>query len=149
MAGSTPEHGALAVRTGAALLAQLRGKRCAVYNSDVRIRVTSTGLDTYPDGSVVCGTVDRDVQDHNALTNPVVLIEVTSDRGEKLDGYKSIASVREVVFVSHREVLVEVVERCETGEWVTRSARRGETIELRSIVCTLDVNELYRDPFAE
>jgi hypothetical protein len=31
--------------------------------TDVRIRVPATGLDTYPDASVVCGSVERDPQD--------------------------------------------------------------------------------------
>lgn len=153
MTGGTPEHGALAVRTTAALLSQLRGRRCTVFNSDVRVR-TTTGLDTYPDGSVVCGTVERDTGDSNAVTNPVVLVEVTSkstedyDRGEKLEHYKSIPSVREVVFVSHRDAVIEIVERNESGSCVTRAARRGERIELRSIGCTLEVDEVYLDPLA-
>lgn len=69
MAGGTPEHGAIAMRIAASLGAQLRGKPCNVYSSDVRVRVAATGLDTYPDLSVVCGRAERDREDPNALTN--------------------------------------------------------------------------------
>src|SRR5262245_37551776 len=67
MAGGTIEHGAMAMRLGASLMAQLGGRRCAVFNSDVRVRVAASGLDTYPDLSVVCGQVERDPEDQNAL----------------------------------------------------------------------------------
>jgi Uma2 family endonuclease len=47
--------------------------------------------------------------DPNAVTNPVLIVEVTSDsteaydRTEKLAYYRSLESVREVLIVSHRE----------------------------------------------
>jgi Uma2 family endonuclease len=154
MAGGTPEHGAMAMRVGAALVGQLRGQRCSVYSSDVRVRVVSTGLDTYPDLSVVCGEEQRDTEDRNAIINPIVLVEVLSpsteeyDRGEKLEHYHKIASLQEVVLVSHRETRVDVWRREESGAWRARSFGAGETAHLSSIECTLDIDELYRDPLA-
>lgn len=153
LAGGTPEHGAMAARITVSLGAQLRGRRCSVYNSDVRVRVVPTGLITYPDLSVVCGSEQRDSADPLALINPVVLVEVSSprtetyDRGEKLAHYQQVPSLREVVFVSHREPLIEVWHRDGEG-WQKTSARRGEVALLESIDCRLDVDELYRDPFA-
>lgn len=44
MAGGSPEHGAITMRIGAALVSQLRGRGCTVYSSDVRVRVRATGL---------------------------------------------------------------------------------------------------------
>ena len=78
MAGGTPEHARIGAAVAAALVAQLRDQRCAVYSSDARVRVTATGLDTYPDVTMVCGGERRDADDALALTNPVVLVEVTS-----------------------------------------------------------------------
>jgi Uma2 family endonuclease len=153
IAGGTPAHGAMAVRVSASLLAQLQGRPCNVYSSDVRIRVTATGLDTYPDVSVVCGGEERDAADKNALINPVVIVEVLSpnteeyDRGEKLTHYKTIPSLREVVFVSHGERRIEIWRRGHGHEWRVDAARRGETGRLESIDCLLAVDELYRDPF--
>lgn len=153
MAGGTPEHGAMAVRVGAALLAQLRGRRCNVYNSDVRVRVAATGLDTYPDLSVVCGEVARDAEDRNALVNPIVLVEILSpgteeyDRGEKLQHYQQIPSLTEVVLVSHDRPLVEVWRR-EGDSWTRHAVESGQTVRLTSIDCALEVDELFRDPLA-
>ena len=51
----TPEHAAArSVAVSSALLAQLRGGPCRVYSSDLRVRVLTTGLATYPDVTVVC-----------------------------------------------------------------------------------------------
>ncbi|HMJ16706.1 MAG TPA: Uma2 family endonuclease, partial [Polyangiaceae bacterium] len=54
MAGGSPEHGALAMAFTRELGTALRGKPCRVFSSDVRVRVSETGLTTYPDASVVC-----------------------------------------------------------------------------------------------
>lgn len=114
IAGGTPEHARMASAITVALGTQLRERPCAIYSSDARVRVVATGLDTYPDVTVVCGGEQRDEGDPLALTNPVLLVEVTSDsseaydRGEKLEHYKRISALREVVLVSHREPLVEV-----------------------------------------
>ena len=55
VAGGTPEHGARAANVIGLLIAQLHGRPCRVHTSDVRVRVGPTGLDTYPEVSVVCG----------------------------------------------------------------------------------------------
>jgi Uma2 family endonuclease len=152
MAGGSPEHSSMAMRVGIALGVQLRGRRCSVYNSDARVRVVATGLDTYPDVSVACGAEERDVEDRFALTNPVVLVEVLSpsteayDRGEKVDHYKRIVSLREIVLVSHGEALIEVIRRGEEDDWTHQAFVAGQIAELRSIDCTLDVDEVYSDP---
>ena len=155
VAGGTPEHARMASAVNAALVAQLRGRPCAVYSSDARIRVVATGLDTYPDVTVVCGREERDVGDDLALTNPVVLVEVTSDsseaydRGEKFQQYKRIPALREFVIVSHREPCVEVFRRTDDDTWArAEQARSGGRVKLVSIACSLEVDDVYRDPFA-
>lgn len=154
MAGGTPEHARLASAVTAALVGQLRGKPCAVYSSDARVRVVATGLDTYPDVTVVCGREARDAEDALALTNPIVLVEVTSDgteeydRGAKLEQYEQIPMLQEVVVVSHRESCIEVFRRGGGGAWGRSEARSGGVATLASIGCTLDVDEVYRNPFA-
>jgi Uma2 family endonuclease len=152
MAGGSREHALLAANVIALLGAALRGRPCAVHSSDLRIRVADTGLETYPDASVVCGRVEADPEDAHAILNPTVLVEVTSpsteayDRSEKLEHYKRIASLREVVLVSHRERLVEVMRREEDGSWSRHEARQGGAAKLESIACELEVDEVYRDP---
>jgi Uma2 family endonuclease len=83
MAGGTPEHGTYAANVIGLLTAALRDRPCRVQTSDVRIRVVATGLDTYPDVSVVCGQAERDKEDPDAIVNPIVLVEVLSPSTEE------------------------------------------------------------------
>jgi Uma2 family endonuclease len=95
----------------------------------------------------VCGPRERDPEDENTVTNPTLLVEVTSkstdDRGEKLDHYKEIPTLLEYVIVSHRERAIEVGRRDERGGWTSTVARSGEHATLTSVPCTLDVDAIY------
>lgn len=152
MAGGTPEHGGLAAAMIGELRAALQGKPCRVYSSDVRVRVSETGLSTYPDVSVVCGHLVTAPEDPDAITNPTVLVEVLSDtteaydRGAKAAHYRRIPSLREYVLVSQGELLVEVYRRAESGRWELLEARAGDAVELASLGVRLDVTSLYANP---
>jgi Uma2 family endonuclease len=154
MAGGSREHALVAANVITLLNVALRGRACAVHSSDLRIRVLDTGLETYPDASVVCSSPAVDSDDPHVVLNPVVLGEVTSpsteayDRGDKLGHYKRIASLREMVIVSHREQLVEIIRREEDGSWSRHEARPGGSALLASLGCELPVDDVYRDPLA-
>lgn len=148
MAGGTPDHAALA----AAVIGMLRAvipPSCRAFTSDLRIR-TSTGLSTYPDAAVVCGKTSRAADDPIAVTNPCLLIEVTSpstedyDRGEKLRHYRSTPSVLEILIVSHREARITVHRRDNDGHWSVSEAGPGDSIQLASVAAALSVDDAYR-----
>jgi Uma2 family endonuclease len=142
MAGGTPEHSALAAAMIAQLSASLRGKPCRTFSSDLRIRIVDTGLSTYPDVSVVCGQLETAPDDKEVLS------ESTEgyDRGAKAAHYRRIPSLREYVLVSQAEPRIEVFRRATSGRWELLEARPGETIELASLGCRLDVAALYANP---
>jgi len=148
MSGGTPEHARLAMVIGRMLDVALDGSECDVYSSDMRVRVRLADVDTYPDASVVCGEPQTDPEDANSVTNPIVLVEITSkstekyDRGEKFEYYKQLASLREYVIVSHQEPTIEVWRR--TGNrWSRHVARGGDRAVLASVGVTLDVDAIY------
>lgn len=85
MSGGTPEHSRLAMAIGRELGNQLAGKRCAVFSSDLRVRVQVTGLATYPDVTVICGKLETDTEGEHTAINPSVIIEVTSPITENYD----------------------------------------------------------------
>lgn len=153
MAGGSPDHAAVAGNVIGLLRVALAGKRCRVFTSDLRIRVQDTGLATYPDTSVVCDQLEIDPEDpkgHTAL-NPIVVCEVLSpstedyDRGEKLAHYKRIGSLREVILIAHDDRRVDVWRRA--GErWTQFTFRSGEHVRLDSIQCSLEVDEIFRNP---
>jgi Uma2 family endonuclease len=132
MAGGSPDHAGVASNVIGLLRAALEGRRCRVFTSDLRIRVDKTGLDTYPDASVICGRLALDPQDpkgHTAV-NPTVLVEVLSpsteeyDRGEKLSHYKCIESLQEVMLIAHDEHRVDLWRRA-GARWTQLSYRDG------------------------
>jgi Uma2 family endonuclease len=150
MAGGTPDHAALAATMISLLRARLpRG--CRVFTSDLRVRVPATGLSTYPDAAVVCGASLRAVDDSLAVTNPTVLVEVTSrstehyDRGERLRHYQQIATLRDVLIVSHREPRVTAVRRLADGTWVSEDHTAGASVEVASLGCLIAVDDIFRD----
>src|SRR5260370_23194436 len=55
MAGATDPHNLIAGNVFGELHQQLRKRPCFTYTHDMRIRVSTTGLYTYPDIIVVCG----------------------------------------------------------------------------------------------
>lgn len=147
MAGGTPAHAELAASIIRLLGNALLGS-CRVWSSDLKVRLEATDLSTFPDVTVVCGDQRVADNDKNAITNPTLVVEVTSnstedyDRGEKLNHYKQCESLKAVLFVSHRRRQVTVVERGSAG-WDQREYRAGERVQLSEPTCTLDVNELY------
>ena len=154
MAGGTREHALVSANVIASLNVGLRGRSCAVHSSDLRIRVLDTGLETYPDASVLCGHAELDPVDPHVVLNPVLLVEVTSpsteeyDRGEKLEHYRRIVSLHEVLLVSHSEKLVEVLRKDGDGRWSRHEARAGAAVQLASIGREIRVDDVYRDPLA-
>jgi len=154
MAGGTPEHARLAGAIIRDLGAALAGKRCAVFSSDLRVRVAATGRATYPDVTVICGAVNHDADDSDAATNPVILVEVLSDtterddRGDKWAHYQRIAALREYVLVSQSSTRLEVFTRDEAqpAVWHYRDYGPGDRVELTSVSAVLDIDALYANP---
>jgi Uma2 family endonuclease len=148
MAGGSPGHAGLA----AAVIALIRGQLpagCRIYTSDLRVRIQETGLSTYPDVTIVCGPTRRAQDDHDAMVNPVLLVEVTSestdeyDRGSKLWHYQMLPTVQEILFVSHREPRLTLHRRNGT-DWDVVDAGTGGRVYLGSVGATLDVDDVYR-----
>jgi Uma2 family endonuclease len=151
MGGGTDDHAAIAANVIRLLGNQLLGKPCRVYTGDLRVRVRATGLTTYPDASVICDRVIFDPADPKRTTalNPKVVVEVTSpstekyDRGQKLEHFKRVATLREIILVSHDEKLIEVWRKSGT-RWTHLEFR--DVAQLTSIGCTLSVADVYLDP---
>jgi Uma2 family endonuclease len=142
MAGGTPAHADLA-----ASIVRLLGK-CRVSSSDLKVRIETTDLTTFPDATVVCGQRQVASADRHAVVNPTLLVEATSpssedyDRGEKLSQYRQLSSLRAVLLISHRRPQVTVVERT-AGGWQEREVRAGEEVVLKAPSLNFAVDDLY------
>jgi len=152
MAGGTPRHNTTGGNIFAGLRGRLRGTPCRPYNSDQRIGIPANGLSTYPDISVVCGELQLDPQDREAIVNPRVIFEVLSkstesyDRGKKFDLYRQLESLREYILVAQDEPHVERFVRQEDGSWLLNVFKGlGAVLELPTLACALPLSEIYED----
>ena len=151
MGGGSRAHGVRTMNLGRVLGNALQGRPCVVQSGDVRIRIEAANLNVYPDLSVVCGPATLHATDSLAVTNPCLIAEVLSpstesyDRRTKLDAYKRIAGLAEVVLVAHDEHRIEAVQRAADGTWRTVTAGPGESLVL-VLGPTIRVDEIYFDP---
>lgn len=154
MAGGSPEHARLSQAVGGELRAALRGRPCAVFSSDLRVRIGATGRSTYPDVTVVCGQLQRAADDADAVTNPAVVVEVLSastesaDRGDKWAHYQRIASLREYVLVDQARRRIEVFARdgAQPDLWHYRELGPTGQAWLPSLGVALDLELVYASP---
>jgi Uma2 family endonuclease len=152
MSGGTPRHNTISGNLLASLRGRLRGTPCRPYNSDQRIRIPANGLSTYPGVSVICGELQLDSQDRDAIVNPRVMFEVLSkssesyDRGKKFDLYRQLESLREYILVAQDEPQVERFVRHEDGSWLLTVLKGLEVVlELSTLACVLPLSEIYED----
>lgn len=147
MAGGTPSHAQLGAKV-IGLLQRNLPAGCTVFTSDLKVLIEQADLATFPDASIVCGALVAATKDANAVTNPTLLVEVTSpstenyDRLEKLLSYQQLPSVQAVLLVSHRARRVTLVQRTPQG-WEEVDFRGGETVVARSPALSFGVDELY------
>lgn len=150
MGGASERHNLIVVNVAASIHGQLRGKPCKVYASDMRLKVSATGLYTYPDVAALCGEAHFDDEQQDTLLNPTLVIEVLSrstegyDRGEKFAHYRRIESLAEYLLVSQDKHLVEQYVRQRDNQWLmSEVSRLEENVELPSIECTLLLSDVY------
>jgi len=67
------------------------------------------------------------------------------DRGDKLDHYKRIDSLREVMLVAHDRILIEIWRRTATATWVRQDCGPGSAMKLEAVPTEIPVDELYGD----
>ena len=150
MSGGSPEHSIIANNVGAELRAQLKGRPCTTFNSDMKVRTSPAGLFAYPDVTVACGELRFHDAHRDLLTNPIVIVEVLSssteayDRGEKFLNYQAIASLQTYVLIAQHQARVEQFVRQPNGDWLYSPVTgRDQSFHIASIDCTLALSEIY------
>ncbi len=150
MAGGSPMHSLIGTNVAGELRTKLRGGPCLPFNSDLRVKPPGLSFYTYPDVSVVCGPLEFDDEQEDTITNPSLLVEVTSpttegyDRGAKFRLYSRIPSLKEYLVVSHAEPSLDLFIRQASGEWLVRSASGMESsLELPGLGIPLALAEVY------
>lgn len=150
MGGASERHNLIVVNVIASLHGQIRNKPCKVYSSDMRVKISQTGLYTYPDIVALCGETKFDDEQQDTLLNPQIIIEVLSkstegyDRGEKFAHYRKIASLMEYVLISQDKNHIEHYMRQPDNQWLmSEISEPQERCELPSLQCTLLIRDVY------
>lgn len=149
MAGASRQHNLIAGNVFGELRTQLRGRPCEAYINDMRVKVSVTGLYTYPDVAALCGEPYFEDTHVDTLLNPSVIVEVLSDsteaydRGEKFAHYRRLESLRDYVLIAQDKVRVEHYAR-QGDQWVLSEASAlSSTVHLSSISCEMVLRDIY------
>ena len=150
MTGASRKHNLITANVTSALNPQLRGRQCELYVSDMRVKVSASGLYTYPDVLVVCGTPIFEDKEIDTLINPTVIIEVLSkstegyDRGDKASHYRKLDSLFEYILISQNKAHIEHFVRQPDNQWLLSETDDLQAkIDLGSIDCQLAMADVY------
>jgi Uma2 family endonuclease len=149
MSGGTINHGDIAGNFLSLLKAHLRGIGCKTLNSDCRVSIVGSTKYVYPDISVTCE--DRDKTTTEYITYPCLIVEVLSpnieayDRGNKFKMYRCNPSLQEYVLVSVDTIEIELFRKTETDDWRIINYQIGDTVELKSVSLTCQIEQIYED----
>jgi Uma2 family endonuclease len=150
MAGASSRHSLIVGALYASLFVQTEARECFVYQSDMRVQVSASGLYTYPDIVALCDTPIFDDRVQDTLLNPSVVIEVLSpsteayDRGRKFLHYKSIPTLEAYVLVTQDAPRVEIYLRQPDNTWVYADfTALDDLVSLPPIDCKVSLRRIY------
>jgi len=150
MAGASERHNLIVSNVIGELRTQLKNTPCRVYPGDMRLNISETGLNTYPDAMVICGKREFTDEQRDTVLNPDVIIEVLSDstesydRGLKFENYRKLSSLKEYVMISQNKPKIERYYKDVNGNWVLyESDEANPAITIDSIDCRLTHSEVY------
>jgi Uma2 family endonuclease len=150
MAGASARHTRIVNNLVRVAGNQFVGRPCQTFSSDLRVRIPSTGLYTYPDFIALCEVPQYDDSELDTLLNSKVIIEVLSpstedyDRHEKFAHYRSAESLAEYLLIAQDRIWIDHYVRQPDGKWpVSQYNDPAATILLASIDVRLLVSDVY------
>jgi len=150
MTGASRRHNLIVANLMRVLGNQLVDRDCEVYAADMRVRVPATDSYVYPDVVAVCGEPRLEDAEIDTLLNPTLVIEVLSpstadfDRGGKLEHYRTIESLSEVLILAQDRPHAEHWVRQPDGHWLFEEAGTTEAVlRLESVGCELKLADAY------
>jgi Uma2 family endonuclease len=149
MAGGTRGHNKVAINFLLALASSVRRRGCEAFGSDLKV-VTPGGDVLYPDALVRCGPRDDRA---TTVADPLLVAEVLSEGTLQHDllaerlAYKSIPSLRVILYVAQDRARVDVVRRGPDGRWDDDEPAIGldSVLSLPELAVELPLGELYAD----
>ncbi len=122
-----------------------------VSNSDTKIRIEAANKVVYPDAVVICEKPEFFKGRQDTITNPLLIVEVSSDstkeydRDTKFDYYRTIPSFKEYVLISQERKHVTVYTKQADSTWILRDYDSEEATAILYALhnCPLPLKRLY------
>lgn len=160
MAGESLPHGYITLNLAGLFFNYLRGKPCAAFTKDMKIRSgplatpmggrSTKGMFSYPDLVIVCGEPEFHDEYEDVILNPTVIVEVLSpstevfDRGEKWARFQTWnPTLKDYLLVAQDQPKIEHYERQEVNWSYAVYQGLEAVVPLRSIDCALKLAEVY------
>ncbi len=151
MGGASRSHNRITSNIGALLNIAFQNRSCEEFVADMRVRVSRTGLYTYPDIVALCGPPQFDDAHKDTLINPQVIFEVLSpsselfDRGKKFQLYRELDSLCDYILVAQDRVALEHFRRGDGNDWIMQPLHSAnQTLKIISLGVELPLAEIYR-----
>ena len=144
MAGGTANHGTIKSNIQRILWNLLRGSKCRVYSSDMKVYISETRY-FHPDVIVTCDPHDRGTV--QAIQSPRLVVEVlspTTDRTWKLKNYRAHPTIEEYVLVDSQSFKIEIYHK-ENNKWIYEAFENTDEIPLHSLGAHFSLSDAYSD----
>lgn len=147
MAGGTADHDTIKSNMQRIIWALLRGSKCRVYSSDMKVYISATRY-FHPDVVVTCDPRDRGTT--TAILSPRLVVEVLSpsteitDRTWKLQNYRAHPTIEEYILVDSRSLKIESYYK-EQNRWIYDAFAPGDDIPLHSFGAHFPLVDTYTD----
>lgn len=155
LAGGSLKHALLIGNIYAELKNELKkkGANCKPIVNDAKLHIKKVNKYVYPDTMVICGEMELSDETKEAVTNPVLIVEVLSkstseyDRGDKFYFYRQIPSLQEYILIDQSRYVVEAYYKKEKNDlWrISRYEGLDQSVVFQSLGITIGMKELYFD----
>ncbi|HEV7590881.1 MAG TPA: Uma2 family endonuclease [Longimicrobium sp.] len=149
MSGASFRHNLIVANIVIDVGGRLRGGRCSVVSNDQRVKVSRTGMYTYPDVVALCEPPELEDAQGDTLLNPGLIIEVLSDstekydRGEKFAHYRRIESLREYILVAQDKIRIEQYVRHGNHWMLSEISDPGDVLRIQTLGCEIALRDIY------
>ena len=130
----------------------LKGKKCFVLSSNMRVSTPARDAYMYPDTLIVCDEPELEDEISDTLLNPSVIFEILPlsirgiDKGRKFFFYQRIPSLQEYIMIDSSKRFTHIARKQADGAWRFENISDPTgSLFIRTINFTLPLRHIYRD----
>ena len=129
MAGATVNHSRIVRNMSIRLETSWKDNRCESFPTDLKVRIETADMFTYPDVLIVCGDLES---------------TEGYDRGQKFECYRAIPTLREYILIDQFKVHIEQYCINPAGKWeLTEYREKTEFLTLCSVDSRISLETIY------